>query len=254
MEPLTIAAFGVAAAGFALIGKSIADESGLETQLAVALEKNLDSSALVPVVAVHIRHVEMAPRFQGERLSIRTKYGYRGNCLRCDIARFSPQAPARPKISRLAHLRPTSDIRTQLGSTCLFLLNDHVDPVIRFSVRTSGPRARSVAKTSISLADLSQPGTTELALRSGYGDKPLGRVSVTCELVEVKAQDLLNTLADARADKQKDAYLVSCNFPTVVGELVVKGSSNGDNSDDRWTSGDTSQAEQNGLLVGQRVA
>jgi hypothetical protein len=231
MDPFSIAALSAAAAAAGLsayAGKSVADEIGQETQLAAALQAVQDTSELVPVVVLHVRHVEMAPRFEGERLSIHAKYGYRGKCLRCDIARFSPKAPMGPKISRKA-----SYVRTELGSTCLFLSNDHVNPVIRFSVRSDGRRVRNAAKTSISLAELSQPTATELPLRSRLSDKPLGRISVICELVEFRAQDLLKTLADVRADNQTDAYLISCTVPAVAGELVVEGSSDSDNSDER---------------------
>jgi hypothetical protein len=225
-----------------------------EVQLAAALQAVQDINALVPVVAVRIRHVEMAPRFAGERLTIHTKYGNRGKCLRCSIARFSPEAPVWPKVSRLTHRRPSAYAHTQLGSTCLFLLNDHVDPVIRFSVRKGGLTGRSVAKTSIPLAVLSQASATDLPLHSRLFKEPLGRVSVACELMEVSAQYLLSTLADACADKQKDACLISGSVPTVPGECLAQGSSDGDSSDGSCRIDDTSQAPPTAPLLGRRIA
>jgi len=198
-------------------GPYLSDEKRLPKHVAIK-----DDSAVISVLAVHVCSVEMASCHQGARFVILAKYGSPGDSLRCEVAKFSPASVSRRKISHLIRQRPASGASASIDSTCLFLQSAPVDPVIRLSVREARPWSRSLARGSIPLANLKASGKFDVPLL-GKSDREVGRVSIACEALSIRRQDLARVLACAGAIEQRDAYLISGVVPTIAGVVVDDG-------------------------------
>lgn len=242
MDPFTVSAAAMSVVLVAQSVKSNLEQWVRDRSLPEALAQQDED--VLPVVAVHLRHLGTAPEHVGEPLKIRVKYGARGENLWCDTARFSPELPKLPRISRLVHRRQASQACMQLDSTCLFLLSEDVEPVIRLSVRKAGLRRCTVAKASVPLAQLLESGVAELPLHGPSGSE-LGHISIACEVLEVLPQDLTKSLALTHVNIQKAAYLITGATPTVEGDLVDEGSE---------TDESTTPVAPTTLVEGQRIS
>mmetsp|Transcript_121884 Transcript_121884/g.316453 ORF Transcript_121884/g.316453 Transcript_121884/m.316453 type:complete len:244 (+) Transcript_121884:62-793(+) len=182
----------------------------------VAMRNDWD---MIPVLVVHVSEVEMASSHQGARYVIHAKYGSQGHSLRCEAASFSPACSIRHKFSRLIHRRGAFAASADISSTCLFLQNEFIDPVIQLKVRKAGPWRHIVARGSIPLADVKAMGKVDLPLLGESAEK-IGRVSIACEGLKMQRQDLVQLVACAGCSEQRDAYLISGFVAKVTGVVV----------------------------------
>eukprot|EP00443_Scrippsiella_acuminata_P110244 CAMPEP_0115720876 /NCGR_PEP_ID=MMETSP0272-20121206/78779_1 /TAXON_ID=71861 /ORGANISM="Scrippsiella trochoidea, Strain CCMP3099" /LENGTH=256 /DNA_ID=CAMNT_0003163663 /DNA_START=28 /DNA_END=798 /DNA_ORIENTATION=- len=219
---MEVASLSVAALGFVCIATSVKksqDRWAKERSLPRALSDERNGTAPLPVLAVHVLHAEMLKNFHSKRLMLRVKYGFKSQHLRCDTSEFVPELRVQPKISRLVHRQPASQACAELSSTCLFLLSNDIEPILRLSVRRAGIRKCSVAKASVELALLSKGGVADLPLSGPRGEK-LGQISIATEVMEVHPSDLAALSALPGAATQRGALLVAGGPPVVEGEVV----------------------------------
>mmetsp|Transcript_144735 Transcript_144735/g.360836 ORF Transcript_144735/g.360836 Transcript_144735/m.360836 type:complete len:254 (+) Transcript_144735:73-834(+) len=226
MDPFTVSATAITVALAAGVSKTNRDNWVKDRSLPQALKEEHGDVSL-PVVAVHVRRVDMVPDFQGEPLRICIKYGVKGAALGCDTASFIPEVQARPRISRLVSRQPELYSGMQIDSTCLFLLSQDIQPIIRVLVRKAGLRRNTIAEARISLMQLSERGLAELPLVGPSGHQ-IGKVAIACKALEVLPCDLTKSLAVARATSQKGAYLFSGVSPIVEGALADETSGSDD--------------------------
>mmetsp|Transcript_119703 Transcript_119703/g.298538 ORF Transcript_119703/g.298538 Transcript_119703/m.298538 type:complete len:226 (+) Transcript_119703:56-733(+) len=222
MDPFTVSA---ATLGLALVAKTVKtnlDQWEKDRSLPEALAVQ-DGETPLPVVAVHVHRVDLAPEFQGESLKIRIKYGAQGEDLRCDTARFSPELQEQARVSRSGHSQLDSHAFMEINSTCLFLLSSDVKPVMRIAVRKAGFKRCNVAKASFSLPHSSERCVLQLPL-SGPCEEELGKVSITYEVLAVPPRDLAKRFDLVCAERQKGAYLISGAAPTLEGDSVEESS------------------------------
>mmetsp|Transcript_75800 Transcript_75800/g.190661 ORF Transcript_75800/g.190661 Transcript_75800/m.190661 type:complete len:242 (-) Transcript_75800:361-1086(-) len=231
MEPIGISVAAVSAAACAAAARVAGrSEWAKQVQLPRVLAKTVDGDEVLPLLAVHIRRVELSPQYTGKRLRTHVKYGQKRAALRCETDSFAPALPE-PQAAGLVRIKSATVASAELSSTCLFLLNEIVEPVVRLTVSKAGLPRRDVAKASISLMDLAKGGKVELPLLSASQEN-IGRVFIGCDVMEVRQRELVRSLALVCADDQSDAFVVAGAETKLVSELVgdlVDGHS--DNSD-----------------------
>jgi len=200
-----------------------------QARLPRILAETLDGDAVLPVLAVHIRLVEMVPRYHGKRCRMHVEYGNKPNSLRSDTNSFSPVVPV-PEDGGLVRRRTASVASSEVSSTCMFLLNGFVEPVIHLTLCKTGFQRLNLAKASIPLVDLIRGGEVELPLYLASKEK-VGRVFIACDVNEAQQKNLARSLALVCADDQGDAFMISGYATTLAGDPIDENSDGGDTTD-----------------------
>jgi len=174
----------------------------------------VDDDSMVVVVAVHFRHVELAPHLAGERIRARVKFGPPGDSKSCESEEVEVPKLQRPVAAnfvrrKAAETRPSS-IPVELGGTCLFLHQHQAESVIRLRIVQAGVLGKTLAKAEMTLTPpCARVEERDLFLVGAdrHGPRPAGNIGLTVETWAVPKGALRHCLVSLDAQEQTGSFL-----------------------------------------------
>mmetsp|Transcript_51038 Transcript_51038/g.95564 ORF Transcript_51038/g.95564 Transcript_51038/m.95564 type:complete len:275 (-) Transcript_51038:146-970(-) len=191
--------------------------------------KNVDDTAPVQILAVHVRSGRFRRCLLRQHLKVRVKYGDPGVSIHCDtteaVAFPLPRSPASRYVSRL-HQELSEENREPLnadfGTTCLFLGQRNSHNKIRLRLVRAGLLGKAIAKTELEIPALGlcspwmefQPELIGCSCRSS-----LGHLDIALETKVMLKGELRQYLQQLGAKKQHEGFLMSIQ-PVTEGEVT----------------------------------
>jgi len=187
------------------------------------LEKSVDDSSMVVVIAVHVRNATLASQLAGKRVRVCVKYGQPKGSVRCETMEVSVPVPELPVASAFVGRKPQARPRigVNFGSTCLFLAHKQFESVIRVRLDEVRLGGRTLAKAEMPLVPpWSHLEETELDLQGvgAYRGRSLGQLGLSVEVRAITKGSLRRCVKMLRAERQGGALLTGA---TQVSEGIL---------------------------------
>eukprot|EP00443_Scrippsiella_acuminata_P066644 CAMPEP_0115468062 /NCGR_PEP_ID=MMETSP0271-20121206/50756_1 /TAXON_ID=71861 /ORGANISM="Scrippsiella trochoidea, Strain CCMP3099" /LENGTH=249 /DNA_ID=CAMNT_0002895089 /DNA_START=1 /DNA_END=750 /DNA_ORIENTATION=- len=181
------------------------------------------NTCLLEVVVVHLRRVELAPRFAGRGLVARVKYGSPGESAWCDCAEATAGEASQQHDTELAS-------SVDIGQSCLFLRQRHYVPQIRIRLR-SPHLGRTFGKAECTLHLMERRAhEMDLTLTSTglHAKEKIGKIRIAMEARLVPKYSLQEIFHVVNAQRRNEGFVVGltpvCRGIRDAGSVTTEGS------------------------------